>query len=103
MLELLRKTLLTGVGLVAITKDKIEELSKDLVKKGELTEQEGRQLADDLIKKSEQAKADLETRVNATVHSTLDKLNLATKEEVTRLKARIEELEQKLSGQHGSP
>lgn len=95
MLELIKKTLLTGVGLAVVTKEKIEELSNDLVKKGQLSEQEGRQFIDDLLKKSEQAQKDLETRIENSVHSVVDKLNLVTKDDVAALEAKIEALEEK--------
>ena len=37
MFDLIKKTILTGVGLAAMTKDKIEELSRELSEKGELS------------------------------------------------------------------
>ncbi len=36
MFDLIKKTLLTGVGLAAMAKDKIEELAKELAEKGKL-------------------------------------------------------------------
>ncbi|MBW1613859.1 MAG: polyhydroxyalkanoate synthesis regulator, partial [Deltaproteobacteria bacterium] len=59
MFDLIKKTILTSVGLAAMTKDKVEELVKALMEKGEITENEGEELIDDLLKKSEQARKDL--------------------------------------------
>ena len=44
MFDLIKKTMLTGVGLAAMTKDKVEELAKELSKKGKLSEKEGKDL-----------------------------------------------------------
>jgi len=60
MLELIKKTVLSGVGL---TRDKIEELAKDLTEKGEMSEKEGKELVEELVKKSERAGKDLESKV----------------------------------------
>jgi polyhydroxyalkanoate synthesis regulator phasin len=62
MFDIIKKTMLTGVGLAAMTKDKVEELAKELAEKGKLSEKEGRDLVDELLKKSEQARKDLETK-----------------------------------------
>jgi len=84
---------LAGVGLAAMTKDKIDEHIKELVEKGRLTEKEGREIAEDMLKKSKQAKEDLEKQVEKLVQQTLDTLNVASKEDIEKLSARIEKLE----------
>ena len=93
MLDAIHKMFLAGVGLAAITKDKIDEHVKELVEKGKLTEQEGRELAEDMLKKSKQAKEDLEKQVEKLVQQTLQTLQIATKEDIEKLAARIEKLE----------
>ena len=50
MLNLIKKTMLTGVGLAGLTKNKVEKLAKELAKKGKLSEKEGKKLVDDLLK-----------------------------------------------------
>ena len=95
MLELIKKTMLTGVGMAVMTKDKVEELARELAKEGNIPEKEGKELVDELLKKSEQAKKDLETNMEGIVQKVLGKLNLITKEDLTRLEERIKHLEQK--------
>jgi len=84
MFELIKKTMLTGIGLAAITKDKVEELAKELTEKGEISEKEGKELVDELLKKSEQARKDLETKIEDMVSKVLKKMDLATKKDITR-------------------
>jgi poly(hydroxyalkanoate) granule-associated protein len=93
MLDSIHKMFLAGVGLAAMTKDKIDEHIKELVEKGKLTEKEGREMADDMLKKSKQAKEDLEKQVEKLVQQALDTLNVASKEDIEKLIARIEKLE----------
>jgi len=49
MLDSIHKMFLAGVGLAAMTKDKIDEHVKELVEKGKLTEKEGREVADEML------------------------------------------------------
>jgi len=93
MLDSIHKMFLAGVGLAAMTKDKIDEHIKELVERGKLTEKEGREIADDMLKKSKQAKEDLEKQVEKLVQQTLQTLQIASKEDVEKLTARIEKLE----------
>jgi len=93
MLDSIHKMFLAGVGLAAMTKDKIDEHIKELVEKGKLTEKEGREMAEDVLKKSEQAKKDLQKQVEEYVQKVLNKLQIPSKEEVEELAARIEKLE----------
>ena len=89
MFDLIRKTILTGAGLAAMTRDKVEELAKELTEKGKMSEKEGEELVDELLKKSEKAKKDLETKVEGIVENVVGKMNLVSKEDVTRLEEKI--------------
>ena len=96
MIDINNKTLLTGLGLAAMTKDRIEEFAKDLVEKGEMSVKEGKELIDELWKKSEQARKDLETKMEGMVQKAIEKLNMATKEDIAQLNEKIEGLEQRI-------
>jgi len=97
MLDLIRKTVLTGVGLAAMTKDKIEELAKEFAEKGELTEKEGKDLVDDLLKKSEKARKDLNAYVEKAVRKIMKEMKIATREDVLNMKKQIKKLEKALN------
>jgi polyhydroxyalkanoate synthesis regulator phasin len=93
MFDLIKKTMLTGVGLAAMTKDKVEELAKELAEKGKLTEKEGKELVNDLLKKSEKAKKDMEGQIERVVKDTMKKMNIAGAEELSNLTKRVKKLE----------
>jgi polyhydroxyalkanoate synthesis regulator phasin len=96
MFNLVKKTLLTGVGVAALTKEKLEEIAKDFVEKGKMTEQEGRTLVDDLVTRSEESRAELQKQIEGKVECILGKMDLVKKSEVDALKLEIEELRQAL-------
>lgn len=95
MIDLIKKGLMAGVGLAVMTKDKIEELVKEIIEKGEISEQEGKELIDKLQKKAEQARRDLEQKIEGIVEKTLEKMNVPTKKDITEMEERIKELEKK--------
>jgi polyhydroxyalkanoate synthesis regulator phasin len=96
MVDLIKKALYTGVGLAVLTKEKAEELVKELTQQAKLSEQEGKELFDGLLKQSEQARTDLQTRLDEAVLAVVNRLNLATKDEVASLKAKVDELSSRL-------
>jgi len=99
MFELIKKTLLTGVGMAVMTKDKVEELGKDLASQASLSENEGKEFVEHLLKQSENARKEFESRISAAVQKAVSGLNLASKDEVAKLSAKVEELSAKLSGE----
>jgi len=96
MFDLIKKTLLTGVGLAVMTKDKVEELGKEFASQAKLSENEGKEFVDHLLKQSETARKEFETRINSAVQKAVSGLNLASKDEVAKLSAKVEELTAKL-------
>ncbi len=93
MKEMLKNVLYTGLGAAFLTKEKIEELRKDLIEKGKMSQDEGKQFVDDLIRKSEKAKDQLDLWINKRVEDRINQLNLATKDEIAELRRKIEELQ----------
>ena len=101
MKEMLKNVLYTGLGAAFLTKEKIEELRKDLIEKGKMSQDEGKQFVDDLIRKSEKAKDQLNLWINKRVEERIDQLNLATKDEIAELRRKIEELQVALNKDEG--
>ncbi|MBW2645313.1 MAG: hypothetical protein JRE23_03860 [Deltaproteobacteria bacterium] len=96
MLDLRKKTLMAGVGMAAMTKDKIEELANDIAKKSKLSEKEGKKLITDFLKRSQTAKKDLESLIEKTVKKITKNLSIATREDMTKLTKRIKKLEDEI-------
>ena len=95
-LDLIKKTLMIGAGLAAVSKDKIETLARMLAEKGNVSKKEGEKLVDDLLKRAETAKNDLNEKVEKMVKDVVLKMDIATKEDIASLEQQIKELEKKL-------
>lgn len=96
MIELIKKAIFTGVGFAVLTKEKAEELVKELAQQAQFSEQEGKELLESVRKQSEQARLDFQAKVEEGVLAVVKKLNLATRDEVNNLKAKVDELSAKV-------
>lgn len=90
--EDLRKIFLAGVGAVAVTAEKSMELVEELVKKGELTVEQGKVINEELKRDCKDKGAKLKDDVDAT----LLKLESFSKEELLKVRQKLTELENKL-------
>jgi polyhydroxyalkanoate synthesis regulator phasin len=93
MKEFIRKSMLVGIGLATVTKEKIEETINELIKKGEITEKEGKEAVDELVQKSKEVTEELKEKVEKLVDDALKKFNVPTRDEFTDLKDKIEKME----------
>ena len=96
MQELIKSIFYLGAGAAFATKDKIDEIKNDLVEKGKMTQDEGKQFVDDLLKKSESARDDMEKKVREVVTEQMDKMNIATKDDLADLQKQVQELRKML-------
>jgi len=93
MFDILKKTMLFGTGLASMTREKMEKFVDEMVKRGELSEKEGRELVDDLIDRSKKARKDFEEGVTKAVAKTLEKFSIPQRSEIDKILARLDELE----------
>lgn len=92
MQEMIKNLFYLGAGAAFMTKEKLEELMNDLVEKGKMTQDEGKEFVDDLMKKSEDFKKTMEKKINDAVAEQLDKMNVATGDDIADLRKQIQEL-----------
>ena len=99
MSDLIKKTLLAGVGLALKTWDEVEDLAKELIDKGKMTEKDGNKFVKDLKKRYEEAQKKLEVRVEKTEKDFLKKANVVTSDELKAVKKEIRELKKMISSE----
>ena len=99
MQDLIKKALSLGLGAMLVSKDKVEEVVNELVKKGELGQEEGKTLVSELIKKGEASVNEVEGIIEKIVKGVMEKLSLPTRKELNELKSEIEELKEKVNKQ----
>ena len=71
MKEFAEKGFYVGLGLAALTKDKIEEIARDVATRAKMSEEQGRQLAESLQTEGRKAREHLGTTVDELVQKTL--------------------------------
>jgi len=92
-MDTIKKAILTGIGLTALTTDKIKESVAELKERYNLSEREGRELVDEILKKSDEAQKTLEKRIRKEVAKVLDELDLATKSDIKELMNQLQKIE----------
>ena len=97
MLNIIKKSMLTGIGLALIAKDEVEELAKELVKKGQMSETEGLRFLDDLQKRYDETQKKLEEKVEKAVRDFMKRADVVTGDELKGLKKEIRDLKKAVS------
>lgn len=91
MEDMFKKVFLAGIGTLTLTYEKANEVVNNLVEKGKITVEQGKELNEELKRVVE----DLTIKKNNSedLKSILKELNLATKEDIEMLNQRISNLE----------
>lgn len=96
VLELGKKAIGVGLGLISITEKKARAIIDELIKKGEIKKEEAEEVINNLLKKTEKDRKTLEERLAKIIKNVVEKLPLATRKELDEVKKRLEELEKKV-------
>ncbi|MFD2115885.1 phasin family protein [Paenibacillus yanchengensis] len=96
MKDFLQRAVSLGLGIVVESKEQIEKLVDDLVKKGEVSKSESTALIEQMVQKGDQVKEQISAIVQEKMQTNSSE-QWVTKEEFQRLEARIAQLEQQLT------
>jgi polyhydroxyalkanoate synthesis regulator phasin len=102
-MDILKKAMLAGLGAFSLTRDKAQEVINDLVKAGQLQEQESKEALDELLNKAGSMRSDLEQVIHTQLQAVQAKLNVASLAHVRKLEARLRLLEKGLHAKAGKP
>lgn len=101
MKDILKNMMYAGIGAAFLTREKLEELRKELMDKGCLSVEEGKAFVDELLKKSEAAKGNLEQWITRQVEEKVKQCHLASTEDVAALRSQVEELQAMVRKEQG--
>ncbi len=93
MSDMVRKMGLFGIGVISLTQEKIEEFSQEMIKKGEMSKEEGKKFVKDVLSEKEKQMKDIENKINKRVKETLGKGGVVMKSDIAALERKIEKLE----------
>ncbi|MEY8001522.1 phasin family protein [Clostridium sp. Mt-5] len=97
MINELKNLFLAGIGSAAYTYEKSVKLIEEMVQKGKITVDEGKQLSEELKKTVIAKKEEIKPISKTDLLSILDSMNLASKEDISSINERLTKLENKIS------
>jgi polyhydroxyalkanoate synthesis regulator phasin len=92
MSDVIKKILLSSIGLALKAWDEVEDLAEEFIKEGKMSEKEGRQFLKDLKKRYEETQKKMESRVEKSFKELLKKADVVTGDELKSLKKEIRNL-----------
>jgi polyhydroxyalkanoate synthesis regulator phasin len=101
--ELAEEIILAGVGAVAITKERADELVGELAQKGKLTQDDARDLVDEIVGRWRGDALRVGERASSSLGTVFRELGLVTRREYEELELRLAQLEHRLRLVEGPP
>ncbi|OWZ82794.1 phasin family protein [Natranaerobius trueperi] len=96
MKNLVKKSFAFGLGLAITSKEQIETMVDDLVKKGEVAPEESKRVIDQMLERGEDERERLMHMIKEQVQQNLRELDTASRDEVEEIKSRLSLLEKKV-------
>lgn len=92
-MDVIKKLLMAGLGVAALTEEKVSKVVDELVKKGEISEKEGEGAVKSILNHVDDNKKFVEEKIQEHMDKFLKKAKIATLEDMEKLAKRIEKLE----------
>jgi polyhydroxyalkanoate synthesis regulator phasin len=96
MLDDMRRWALFGSGVAELTRNRAEQIVKDLVQAGDVKRKQASGLVKELLDASRDNRKELMRLLRAEVQSQIEGLGVATKRDLERLERRVKRLEDNL-------
>lgn len=93
MTDFFKKIFLSGLGALAVTAEKANEIIDELVKKGEITFDQGKELAKEYRAKLGSHMQEMDKKIEAVVTKVISTMNIATKEDLKKIEDKLEQLQ----------
>jgi len=95
----IKKAMYLGLGAINLTKEKVEGIIDELVKRGEVKEKDKTAMIEKLLKEGEMQKNELEGKISASVQKAMTSLGLPTRKDFKNIQKRLDGIEKAI----GSP
>jgi polyhydroxyalkanoate synthesis regulator phasin len=95
--DTLRKIGLFGIGIVVLTQEKLEEFTQEMIKKGEMNREEGKNFVIDILLEKDRQLKEIEEKISNKVKDTIENSGVATKKDIQALEKRLEILEKDIT------
>jgi len=100
MIDLIKKSLLAGVGAAVVTKEKVEHALQDYVRQGKVSASEARAMAERIAEQGRQEFDQLSSQLGDKIREFTKRSDEATQARLAALERRVQDLESRVgSGQ----
>lgn len=96
VVDMTHKTVLAGLGAVALAQDEAADVFDKWVARGEEVEEQGRKRFEELRERRKKGTSDAEEKLDKRVEEILHRMNMPTQSDVKALNAKITELNKKI-------
>jgi polyhydroxyalkanoate synthesis regulator phasin len=100
MESLFQKGIMVGLGLLGMTKDKVEELVDDLSKRGEMTRAEARKVVNELMNKAEHRSEEMKKWIDVRIDEAMDRFRPKVLDRVEDLEKQVADLQKEVKKLH---
>jgi len=97
MIELIKKSLMAGVGAAVVTKDKIEQSLGEFVREGKVTAEDARKMAEKVAEEGRKEFHEACEQLGTKLRSVTAQADEKTQGQVAALTKRLQDLEQKIA------
>ncbi len=92
-MDTFKKAMYFGLGALSFTKEKAESIAEDLVKRGEMKDEDRARMVDQLLKEGETQKRVVEEKASSLVQKTLTDMGLPTQQDFKSIVKRLDGIE----------
>ena len=94
--DLIERAFLIGMGAAALTKDRVQSIVDELMRRGQLSGEEGKDMVEKLVARSREEVRTALQRADSSMQGTYRNLGLVTKRELEDVDFRVRQLEHRI-------
>lgn len=95
--DILERALLVGLGAAALTKDRVQAVADEFIRRGQLSADEGKDLVEGLATRSRDEARSVLRGADSSIQSVIGQLGVATQRSVEDVEFRVQQLEHRLA------
>lgn len=103
MIDIIKKTLLAGIGAAVVTREKIEGALDEFVRQGKVSSDEARQMADKIAADGRREFDTMSQQLNDLIRERFSRADQKYEDRINALEARVAALEQAKAGAAVAP
>jgi polyhydroxyalkanoate synthesis regulator phasin len=91
--KFLKKSIILGLGIASLTRDKAAELIKEITKEGGITQKEGEKMAKEISDKMAKNRQNIQDEMEKMIKKIMIKLDIPSRKEMAELNKKIDKMQ----------